>query len=280
MADWDRSTPWRQGRLLGPEAVRSLGLACPIAPEQTLVAVASHDCDLAQEPGTEPMVEVVVGHAIDEKKVDGNLLHSKNPRRLHLEYGGTPALWAEFEATGKTAVQKAALEGHAPRTDVRLEPRSLVTFQMWLASRYRRSAFPDEFDRRLTQETNLAERISKVVKPHGDQILGVFFDVDDGEDIDRSGPDDPYVLDILVLHAAEPEPLAAGRAAANAAAEIKRAFRERLLLPTGQWRQIELHACEAVSEAVLSYQQFRALKRWRLDHVSLGADPQQPPVAE
>ena len=152
---------------------------------------------------------------------------------------------------------------------------------MWLASRYRRSAFSDEFERRLTsKEFKLHEKIAKAVKPHGELIAGVFFDVDDGIDVSRDGADDTYKLDILVLHVADPDFVAAETAAINAVTAIESSFKDKLFNPAKSWRHIELRSCEAVSESVLSYQQFKMLKRWRLEHISLAAEPQQPALTE
>lgn len=122
----------------------------------------------------------------------------------------------------------------------------------------------------------MADRIAKTLKPHGAQIAGIFFDVDDGLDITHSGPDDTYTLDIYIMHSAEPDFEAAKAAAQQASIDIQLAFTEKLLTPTKTWQQVELRSCEIVSESVLTYQQFKQLKRWRLEHISLAADPQQP----
>ena len=114
------------------------------------------------------------------------------------------------------------------------------------------------------------------MKPHGDLIAGIFFDVDGGEEVARIGPDETYTLDIIILYTADHDATAAEAAALNAAGAIKKAFNDFLFVPTNKWQHIELHSCDAVAETVLSYQIFRQLKRWRLDHVSLAADPQQP----
>ena len=151
---------------------------------------------------------------------------------------------------------------------------------MWLASRYRCSAFADEFERRLTKEAKLADKIAKAVKPHGELIAGVFFDVDEGNEVIRNGPDDTYMLDITILHKADPDFEAAEGAAQAAAKAIELAFREKLFDPSKKWQHIELRSCEPVSESVLTYQMFKQLKKWRLEHISLAADPQQPPLAE
>lgn len=279
MAEWNRDTPWRQGHLLGKDAIEALGLHHAAGPDLTLVIVASHDCDLAQAPAGEPDVEVVIGRLVSDR--DGNCTHAKNARRLHVQFGGPAAFWAEFEATAKRPIDKRALNDFAPRSEALLSPEDHAIFQIWLASRYRRSAFPDEFERRLTsKEFKLHEKIAKAVKPHGELIAGVFFDVDEGAEVTRDGPDDTYTLDITILHSATPDFDVAERAAETAAKAIETAFKDKLFDPTKKWQHIELRSCDPLSESVLTYQQFKQLKRWRLDHISLSAEPQQPVVVE
>ncbi|VVE77014.1 hypothetical protein PCA31118_05360 [Pandoraea captiosa] len=277
MVEWNRETPWRQGFLLGNDAIDALGLRHAASPDKTIVVVATHDCDLAQDPQFEPVVEVVVGCLAAK---DGNCTHAKNARKLHIEFAGDAHFWAEFEATAKVRIDKLKLNEYSPRSDVQLRSEDHAVLQMWLASRYRRSAFADEFERRLTKETKLAEKIAKAVKPHGELIIGVFFDVDEGAEVARNGPDDTYKLDIIILHQADPDFVAAESAAKAAADAIEKAFREKLFAPSKQWQQIELRSCEPMSESVLTYQVFRQLKRWRLEHMSLAAEPQQPVLAE
>jgi hypothetical protein len=265
--------------LLGNEAIEALGLHHAVAADQTLVIVASHDCDLAQAPEGEPVVEVVVGRLVTEK--DGNFTHAKNARKLHVEFAGATAFSAEFEATAKLSIEKRALNDFAPRAAGHLSPEGHAIFQMWFASRYRRSAFPDEFERRLTsKELKLHEKIAKAVKPYGELIAGVFFDVDEGAEVTRDGPDDAYTLDITILHSADPDFEAAEKAADAAAKAIEKAFKDKLFDPTKTWQHIELRSCDPVSESVLTYQQFKQLKRWRLEHISLAAEPQHPVLAE
>jgi hypothetical protein len=275
---WNRDTPWRQGHLLGNDAIEALKLYHAEAPEHTLVIVVSHDCDLAQAPEGEPVVEVVVGRLVTDK--DGNCTHAKSARKLHVEFAGAATFWAEFEATAKLSVDKCALNDFAPRPESHLSPENGAILQMWLASRYRRSAFPDEFERRLIKECKLHEKISKAVKPHGDLIAGVFFDVDEGAEVTRGSPDDTYTLDITILHSSAPDFEAAEKAADTAAKAIEKAFKDKLFDPSKRWQHIELRSCDSVSESVLTYQQFKQLKRWRLEHISLAAEPQQPLLAD
>lgn len=279
MTKWTRETPWRQGYLLTDEAVKSLGLLQLEFKENTLVVVATHDCDLAQAPDREPHIEVIVGRRIES--LDGNCTHAKSARTLHMQYEGDEPLLAEFVNTAKHSILKKDLLNFKPVSSVKLSPQNLAIFQQWLASRYRRSAFPDEFERRLVNETKLAEKISKAVKPHGEFITAVFFDVDEGKDIVHEKPDDSYLLDIILLHSAGSDFNLAESAAIKAKGAIEKAFREKLYNHSnGWWQWIELRYVDAISEEALTYKQSTLLKKWRLDHISLASEPQQRMLKE
>ncbi len=277
MFEWNRDTSWRQGHLLDSKAIAAFQLTHTANPEQTVVIVASHDCDLSQAPDRERNVEVLVGCIV--AKGEGTFTHAKTARKLHVEFIGEGGFWAEFEAPSKVTIDKVKLNAFTPRSDSKLSPENRNTLQLWLASRYRRSAFPDEFEKRLKEET-LAEKIARAVRPHGNLISGVFFDVDEGLEVKRVEPDDTYTLDIYVLHPDEPDYMTAKKAAEESVQKIQEAFNNRLLKPTKTWKYIELRFCEVFSEAGLTYQQFKRLKRWQLDHLSLAHDPQHPVLTE
>jgi hypothetical protein len=278
MAEWTRNTPWRQGHLLSKESAAALGLIHTTHPDDTIVIVASHDCDLTQLPEKEPQVEVIVGRRITV--LDGNNTHAKSSRTLHIEFQGAAGIRSEFVITEKRNVLKTALADHAPTSDARLSPSDLATFQLWLASRYRRSAFPDEFENRL-KEAGLHEKIANVLRPSGDLIIAIFFDVDNGQEIIHTGQDDVYILDIYILYSTENDDAAALATANAAKAAIEEAFRSKLFNAGSlSWGNIELRYVEVISEEAMTYRQSRLLKKWRLDHISMGADPQQPVSTE
>lgn len=285
MACWDRNTPWRQGLLFCPQACALL-LAEYLGPD-TIVAIATHDCDLAQDQNIEPNVEVMLGQKIT--KLDGNATHAKNARRLQIEFsalGQEQSIFVDFVATKKITIKKAALAAFQPLASHQLTPANHTIFQRWLSIRYRRAAFAEEFERRLKEEGKLAEKINRFLKPQPESILAVLFDVDGGQEIAREGAEDVYDLKIFILYANDklvgqvnPPKLSNADFAEQVVQKIKDAF-SKALAPNDEWQFIELLSCRAISENAMSYAQFKQLKQWRLEYMSLASDPQQELLAD
>ena len=272
MAEWSRETYWHQGSVLPDNASEVLALSHPESPERTFVVVISHDCDLAADPEREPLVELVTGRIIDAIKADS---HAKSARRLQIEFQGLQGpIAVELLATHKSFVQKSDLAPFDPRAGVNLDAQGLSILQRWLAARYRRAAFPDEFERRL-KEARLPRRIEKALNAAGKHVIAVFFDVDGGEDIQRNGPDDFYRLGIYLLYDTtqnEPEAEAATRSASD---QIEEAFEKAFRSKDNSWRNIRLEYCDVMSDQALSYGNSLHFKQWRLEHISLEDDPPQ-----
>jgi hypothetical protein len=281
MAEWDRRTPWRQGHVLAAETVATLGcLVSDQSPVDPLVVVVSHDCDLAQDPTIEPVAEVIIGCRAD--KANGSLTHGKNPRRLHVPgTDGGAAICIELKATARRSIAKRDLASHLPSGTVRIDPAARNTLQYWLAARYRRAAFPDGFNDYLDRQSGMAQRIAKILKPLGDHIVAVFFDVDEGLEREHANADDPFTLSIDLLYSTESEPTAAETAATSAAKAIDAAFRDRCFdKANSRWRGIELVACTPISDETLTYAMSLKLQRWNADYISLRAEPAQPMIEE
>lgn len=280
MTLWKRDTPWRQGMCLSEESAQ---LFFGDLSSGSAVVIISHDCDLAQSPDVEPFVEVIIGRRVPQ--ADGNYTNIKNLRRLHLPCtAGSQPVTVELIATGKELISKQAndeaslgLADHQPDPDVRLKPEELRILQMWLAARYRRAAFPDEFDRRLKSETKLAERLGRLCKDTGSDIAALFFEVDSYKQISHSGSDDPYDLRIFVLYSTHLDPRAAESVAKSVASQIEVLFAEQCQDKTTKvWKWIELAGVEVLSDEVLTYAMSQRLMKWQADHISLRAKPEQP----
>jgi hypothetical protein len=148
MGEWTRSTPWRQGSILAREVTEIVETATSVASgSPSLAIVISHDCDIAADPSIEPNIEVIWCSLI--KKENGSLTHAKNPRRLHLALRETIShsrVFIEIRSAHKSFIAKPILAGHKPSSAYALEPADREILQRWLAARYRRHAFPDEFE--------------------------------------------------------------------------------------------------------------------------------------
>ena len=278
MAEWSRETPWRQGYALTDETVEKFALRDARAPEVTLVVVISHDCDLAASPDKEPEVELIVGRLIE--KADGNFTHAKTPRVLHIEFA-TPdgGKFVELSATRKVRVAKSDFAGHEPRREFQLGPTEQSILQRWLGARYRRAAFPDAFEKRLN-ESGASTRLTKILKPAGKHICAIFFDVDDGNEVQRIEANDTYALAIVLLYASQPNSRESEAVALQVGEQIESAFKELFFNENNSWRDIELLECRVMSDEALTYAQSVLLRQWRLEHLSLRKDPEDPMMQE
>jgi hypothetical protein len=276
MAEWSRETPWRQGHVLTDETVDRFALRNDQAPESTVAVVISHDCDLAASPDKEPEVEVIVGRQIE--KADGNFTHAKTPRVLHIEFATTEGgRFLELAATSKVRIAKADFADHEPRPDFKLGPAQHSILQRWLGARYRRAAFPDTFEKRL-DKSGADKRLSKILKPEGEHVCGIFFDVDAGEEIQREEPEDTYALTIVLVYTSQPHESEA--AALKIKEQSEAAFKELFFNENNSWKDIELLECMVISDEALTYAQSVLLKQWRLEHLSLREDPHDPMMQE
>lgn len=274
MVQWTRDTPWRQGHVLEKSAATALDLIHPDFPEASFVIVATHDCDLAALPDKEPFVEVIVGRVIASL---GASSHAKVARQLQIELEGSSGkIVAEFLATAKAQVRKADLAAHTPDSGFGLGAQGLVIFQRWLSARYRRAAFPDEFEQRLKKNRKLSQRIDKALAEVGQHVIAIYFDVDGGKDVSHSASDDPYKLGIYLLYDTSKSEAEASHHAQAAAEKIEHEFEKVFKKPDGTWEDIQLEYCDAISDSAMTYRDSLMFKQWRLDHFSLDSDPHQP----
>ena len=264
-------TEWRQGHVLADEAVAEFGLVSSAGPDNTVVIVVSHDCDITADAVSEPLVEIVIGRRIDRLGADAN---AKTARRLHLPFlQGNTVVPVEFVITTKAALRKEAVLAAKPSADMSLSAKARETLQRWLAARYHRAAFPEEFEARLKAKPGkLNEKIVKAMDDAGEHVLAVYFDLDNGEEHERNGADDVYMLTITLLYDTTKDEEAAYAVAEKAAEAIEKAF-EDALYSNGKWRAINLLSCDIASDNAMSVAASRMLKLWRLDHMSLKEDP-------
>ena len=265
---WSRRTKWRQGSVLPPEAAAALGLRHLGDPERTRVVVVSHDCDIANDDlDDEPEVEVIVGRILSE--ADPNHTRTKSVRRLHLEYhrsSGGAAI--ELAMIAKKSVPKNRLVAWGPDPAYDLDQDNVATLQHWLSVRYKRAAFPDEFNDRM-KVAGMIKPLETIGKDHNAIISAIYFNLDPRGELAADDPT-PYKLTITVLHPAGDEPEESAEDADKAAEAIEKAFRRRCFdESTGTWKRIQLVDVIPASDEDLTVKRARVLQQWRLEHHSL-----------
>lgn len=272
---WTRDTPWRQGHILPPEAVQALGLIHPETPEITCVVVISHDCDLANANlQAEPHVEVIVGR--EPQKGNGSFFWAKSPRTLHVEIlkQGAPVT-LELVATAKQPVQKQALANFTPDAGYVVPAKSLSVIRSWLAVRYNRAAFPDPFVTRL-KASKADKAIAKLIEPIGNLLSAIYFDVDEGEEIDRSDGS-PYALSIVLVYPAGDDPAFSANTIEKLEQQVEKIFEEKHFDKAKEkWLGVALKSCMSISEDDLTVSNAKLLTQWRLEYMTLEADDEQP----
>lgn len=265
--------------MLPLEAVRQLGLGQDTAPEELAVVVISHSCDVV---GGDPSLEIIVGRFLIGNP-NGTLEHARNPRKLHLTCsGGETARAVELEISGRRTLFKDDADGVIGLARFRpcpvhaLSAPELRILQEWLACRYRRSAFPEEFDRRLKDETGTAERLARALEDDGHYVPAVYFDIDEGTEIEHQGEDDTYTLRIALLYSSDEDPDVAEAAATRAANRIREIFERRCLRHVqggpAVWKWIELADVDVISDQVMTVARAQKLTRWRAEYLSLRGD--------
>lgn len=281
-ADRERKPSWSQGQILTPEAALAFHLVTEEELASRFPLVITHDCDLAAALDREPSAEILIGRSIEKL---GSAANAKIARRLELALqseAGSQAV--ELRAPDKRTIQKEALFEYAPRKDLWLTPSDRRILQRWLAARYRRAAFPEAFETRLRTKVDrrtLVDHIESILNDPGKWIRGLYFDLDDGEVCERNGPDDLYRLGITVLYVSASDEPKAYVAACAAATALEKVFAQAFERQQGGARQyIDLRYCDPISDSVLTIQDCEKLSEWKLEHLSLAADPPQPMVSD
>jgi hypothetical protein len=263
---------WRQGSVLSEGAARDLIPASVDASDSHCVVLISHDCDIGNvEKETE--AEVIVGRFVDA--VDGGLTGGKNSRTLHLSWSQSDRTrHVELSATKKRYIPKSALTISRPDTSYRLDQDNLTTLRFWLAARYNRAAFPDEFNNRLRSTKALTDLL-RFLKPLGNLVTGVYVRLDTQEELPSEHPTPPYCVTMFVVFAPGDEPLESLERAEKTADAITDAIGSRCYdKAADRWSWLQLKQCLAISEDDLTVGHAKKLQQLSLEYLSLRTSPQ------
>lgn len=222
----------------------------------------------------EPDVEIIIGCLPKEEK--GNFFWAKAPRTLHLEaLNEDNPIIIELTATAKRLVPKSKLAAFTPDLSFSFSGKSLSVLRSWLAVRYNRAAFPDPFVKRL-YESKVDKRLAKLVEPLGQHLSAVYFDVDEGKERDRSDGS-AYELKIVLVYPVGDDPEQTADEVEALEGSIEDLFERKYFdSATNEWHDIAMKGCMSISEDDLTVSKAGLLTQWRLEHMTLKADEEQP----
>jgi hypothetical protein len=233
--------------------------ACPprVAADSEIGIVLSHDCDLARGPDKEPWVEIIIVQPITSP-AQGNQTSMKNPRVLdfHGRLDGA-AITGRVLAADRIVVPKARLAGHSPAAFLDTDPAGLLA--SWIARRYIREAFPNEFDKRWKSAKGA---IRDHLRSTGTYLDAIYLRLDERE----LAPDEEYIVlargSMLSEDYAEPTKRTLAQQALDGAMAL-----------LAQCDGIDVDEWVLLSEADMSLDDVRLLKRWdSLDDISFSED--------
>lgn len=257
---------WRQGDLIAPDDAVKLGMIKPTQRDTHRVLVFSHSCDVANSEDVEPNVEVMIGIIVQENEATSQNGHSI--RTLHLGATGEQTTeWAQYRITDRVEIKKAVMLNCQPWAERRCSTEQRATLRRWLAQRYSRSEFPDDFITWLN-DSGVDNRFEKLGKQYSASLVGIYFDLNN--DDERGDPNMPYELGISLVYDVSNTDNEA--AAQKAQEKLKALFTSRCKIDE-RWKWIELIYCEAVSEEVFSLRAARMFRRWRFEHRSVKGEP-------
>jgi hypothetical protein len=150
-----RNAGWEQGAIFQPpDALVEQLAGAPAA----WAIVLSQDCDIVHSTEVEPYIEVLA--CVVPATNNFAIWHGRNPRRLQLPlHDGNSCL--EVDIRRRAFVDKSLLTTLHPSKDYKLAPREIRDLANWLGRRYKRAAFPDEFNRRLARKHAKLDALAK-----------------------------------------------------------------------------------------------------------------------
>jgi hypothetical protein len=233
--------------------------ACPrrVVADGEFGVVISHDCDLARGTAKEPWVEVMIVQPIAGRLL-GDQTRMKNPRALDFtgRLDGTPVTCRAL-AADRIVLPKALFSGRTPAAFLDTHPSGLLA--SWIARRYIREAFPNEFEKRWRPARRA---IRDHLEATGTHLDAIFLRLDERE----LGPNEAYVVIARGSMLSEDHADPAKRTLAQQALDGAMA---RL----AQCEGIDVDEAILLSEADLSLDDIRLLKRWdSLDDISFSED--------
>ncbi len=251
---------WRQGSVI-PAALADTLCAGEVLPwhlsENEFLVVISQDCDVTSPDfRIESQVELIRASLLPESEKHGNYFWAKNPRRYQLEEpsSGDSTVW-QFCIQDRVIVPRNCLLDAEPDGDRVLSPENVKRLCLWVARRYFRVAFADAFNNRIE---DAVKKLRRMLKSKGELLTAIYLFV-----ADQEFPDDtPY--DIIMYGSMRVEDYALPTRRKEAQEVL-----DKVEAALASCEGINVNESVLKSEADISIDELRKLKRWDFDDLSV-----------
>jgi len=246
-------TNWRQGAILPAKDIESF-IESSITPleigDDAAFIVASQDCDVLN--CKEPLIEMVYATKSDMPS-DTGLLHGRSVRDLYLPCDDGSCY--HLNINSRVWVKEEAKDQLSPISQ--LPPNLTNRLTGWLSFRYRREAFPDNFNDLLKKA--IKNLLSTLSKRNNEQLIAIYLGIEpDGE----LAEGETYTVETLVIVAEETP-----QSVIDAYTEIFERFVAKAKKDAGV--SFTPYSDEIVThESEVTIADLRMLKKWHLEDVS------------
>jgi hypothetical protein len=252
---------WRQGSVVSDDLFQHLSNQ-DVFPKATssspkILIVVSQDCDVCNDSyEKEPWVEFLLAVQVEQEK--RSFFNGKHPRQIQFEIAvGETKKFFEASVHDRFRAERGLLAVYSPRKDWALSPPTTRDIKHWLARRYVREGFPNEFEKRVS---GLKSKLTSKVFPdpkRGGLFTAIFLLMDE-----RELPEDESYQIIMWLTMTMD----------NYDAREKRGVVEKLASEIADAMNecdgIDVVNFEVKSEADVSLEERNQLKRWDYDALS------------
>jgi len=232
----------------------------PLAGEHTRFIVCSHSCDIDRMEGS----RLLLARGAAGSEHNGTLLKGQSIHYLQLTSASGSIVHYEIDSLSFHDI--AILDVHEPWHDEGHDEDDLRSLRLWLSQRYDRLELPDDVVNAMT-DAGLQDKLIDATKKRSKSVqdIRVFYN-------DKQTP--PHITFLVIYDSSVAD-------AKKQAEQIVTALNKRAELKADEFDgRLIYNNATAVGDTAFSYAQFLQTHRFRIEYLSLRANPPAAPPAK
>jgi len=249
---------WQQGAIIAVSEIKPFiqsSISDIITPcDEDVFIITSQDCDVLNDE-KEPLIEMVLA-TITKEPQDTGLMHGRSVRELYLPCSNGSNNCYHMNINERVWVNAKVKEALQPNDNLSLELTDRLSG--WLSFRYRREAFPDDFNDKLKKAIEtLRKKLSKLENEH---LIAIYLDLQPDKDLEQG---ESYDVDMLVV-------IADGTCDTTLARykEIFNSFITKAQKDAEVTFNPHIGESVVIHESEVTIADIRRLKKWHLEDIS------------